>query len=121
MNWNTDNIDPVGDLLRMKESIEKNMHDCPLVICQADRLNAECLGLVEGKDFIVAEYVPEHYVSVSGVIIPFDSFCQLYRNQTTALSVLTEQLHVSTKMNREQRRKAEREKRKNGSCKTRKK
>jgi hypothetical protein len=120
MNWNTENIDPVGDLLRMKEAHEKNVHHSPVTICKSDKENAEYLGLVEGRDFIVAEYVPEHYVCISDVFIPFSSFSRLFMGETTALSILTEPLNISTRMNRAQRRKAEREKRKNGSCKTRK-
>lgn len=106
MNWNTENIDPVGDLLRMKEAHEKNVHHSPVTICKSDKENAEYLGLVEGRDFIVAEYVPEHYVCIS---------------ETTSLEIVSNLLNASMRMNREQRRKTERENRKNGSNKTRKK
>lgn len=73
MSWNTDNIDPIGDLTRMKEAIESNN---PYNIY----VNPFDLGLVErsgifDQDFFVIpdDHVPSGYIIAGNKLIYIES------------------------------------------------
>lgn len=112
----------LDDLLEAKRKIESNQK--PIINkAYANPKDARCLimaGLKEGIDFFVSDNVPEGNIYVSDSITPIRiiDFTRLFNGESKMLSLCFEQTHKHKQeqqtipMNREQRRKAERGKKK---------
>ena len=113
-------------LLGHKEAIERNNEPvtATFYVNPVDAHTLIGVGLKEFKDFIVSPYAEQGYVydSVNFCMIDINNFLsplQCVENKIQSIEIRYD--YEPPRMNREQRRKAERENRKNGSYKTRKK
>ena len=109
MNWNTENVDPIGDLCRMKEAIE-SAPTHKVYVNPIDMLNFEQAGIFKEKTFIfVNDDVPLGYVMVDNTLIDIDYIMALRPHKTPSICSDTgkqNDLSQQRPKNRAERRKA---------------